>query len=239
MKVEVYELIASRAAGGRNSGSTRRGGPPRRVAARWLTGIFTGGISLAILPGSGSAQIVDQYFPTNVPGYDQSVLGRARPEYAPTGVRVGSFNLLPAFSEGLGYDDNILGSSNSRRGSLLVDTRASLSANSNWSRDNVGADLSVDDTRYPDQNSLSYTNWTASLGGALDIGRDQATASYSHLSLHQLANSIDSRGITQPVPYTDDNVRLGYRTNSDGSRCCRASPSVHSDSATWPPHLRP
>jgi hypothetical protein len=70
-----------------------------------------------------------------VPGYDQSVLGRARPEYAPSGVRVGSFNLLPSLSEGLGYDDNILGSSNGKRGSLLVDTRASLSANSDWSRD--------------------------------------------------------------------------------------------------------
>jgi hypothetical protein len=182
------------------------------MAASWIAGIFAGGMSALILPAAGHAQIVDQYFPTNVPGYDQSVLGRARPEYAPSGVRVGSFNLLPSLSEGLGYDDNILGSSNGKRGSLLVDTRASLSANSDWSRDSVGADLTVDDTRYPDQNSLSYTNWTASLGGALDIGRDQATASYSHLSLHQLGSDIDSQGITQPVPYTDDNVRLGYRT---------------------------
>ena len=207
----MYERIASRAAVGRDSGEARLE-KRRRAPAGWVAGIVAGGIVLFCRPGTGHAQLVDQYFPTNVPGYDQSVLGRARPEYAPTGVRVSSFNLLPALSEGLGYDDNVLGSSNSKRGSLLVNTRASLAANSDWSRNSVGADLSVDDTRYPDQNSLSYTNWTASLGGALDVGRDQATLSYSHLSLHQLANDIDSQGITQPVPYTDDNVRLGYQT---------------------------
>jgi hypothetical protein len=174
--------------------------------------MVAGGISLLAAPGMVRAQLVDQYFPTDVPGYDQSVLGRARPEYASTGVRVGSFNLLPALTEGIGYDNNVLGSSQGQRSSLLVNTRASLSANSDWSRDSVGADLTVDDTRYPDQTGLSYTNWTASLGGALDIGRDQAVASYSHLSLHQLGSDIDSRGINQPVPYTDDNVRLGYRT---------------------------
>ena len=201
MKVEVYERIASRAAG-----SWQRLRPAARAA-----GLLAGGWSILAGPGTAHAQIIDQYFPTNVPGYE-NVLSRPRPEYAPTGVRVGSFDLFPELDEAIGYDNNILGRSSGAISSPLLNTRAALSANSDWSRNSVGANLSVDDTRYFDQPNQSYTNWTASLGGTLDIGRDQLTGSYSHLSLHQLGSDIDNGGITTPVPYTVDNVRVGYRT---------------------------
>ena len=55
-----------------------------------------------------------------------TVASRARPDFDPPGVRVDSFLLHPQLEEGLGYDDNVFGSSSGRRGSWLVGTHPSL-----------------------------------------------------------------------------------------------------------------
>lgn len=187
------------------------------AGARLTLGLGLASVLLAAWqPEAAEAQILDQYFPVNVPGYDPfslgSVAARPRPEYDPLGVRVGSFVLLPQLSEGLGYDNNILATKNGRLSSFLVNTRGSVQANSDWSRDSLGANITVNDVRYPQQDTQSYTNVTASVGGSLDIGRDKATLAYSHFSLHQLPSDIDNVGITEPIPFQVDTVRSGYRT---------------------------
>ena len=82
------------------------------------------------------------YFPEGVPGYGLApgvtVASRARPDFDPAGVRLGSFLLHPQWEEGLGYDDNVLGSGDRKRGSWLVGTHPSLLVGSDWSRDSLG-----------------------------------------------------------------------------------------------------
>lgn len=188
----------------------------RRPASGWVVVPLLACLATGFYSEPARAQILDQYFPTNVPGYDpfsvESVAARPRPDYDPLGVRVGSFDLMPQLSTGIGYDNNILATKNNRLSSFLVNTHSALQANSDWSRDSVGANVTVNDVRYPQADEQSYTNWTASLGGTLDIGRDKATLAYSHLSLHQLPSDIDNFGITQPVPFRVDNFRGGYQT---------------------------
>ncbi len=54
------------------------------------------------------------------------------------------------------------------------------------------------------------TNWTASLGGTLAVGRDQLTVSVAHLSLHQARTELDALPSDAPVAYQVDDVRVGY-----------------------------
>ena len=110
----------------------------------------------------------------------------------------------------MGYDSNVLGNGQSPRGSWVVGTRPSLLIGSDWSRNSVGAYLGVDDERYLDLPQQSYTNWTASLGGTLSIGRDQLTLSGSHFSLHQPRTDLDAVPSDAPVAYQVDVVRAAY-----------------------------
>jgi hypothetical protein len=73
--------------------------------------------------------------------------------------------------------------------------------------------LSVDDVRYPSLSQQSYTNWTASLGGVYEIGRDVLTVGYSHLALTQTPGSLGVPQLLQPLPYTIDVGAIDYRIN--------------------------
>ena len=133
-----------------------------------------------------------------------------RPDFDPPGVRVGSFLLRPQWAEGLGYDNNVFGSSDGGRGSWLVGTHPSLLVGSDWSRHSLGGYVGVDDLRYLDQPRQSQTNWTAAVGGALSVGRDQLTVSVAHLGLHQARTELDALPSDTPVAYRVDDIRVGY-----------------------------
>jgi len=159
------------------------------------------------------AQLLSAYFPSGVPGYATApgvtVLSRARPDYNSLGARLDSFMLLPRLDEGLGHDSNVFGGS-SGRGSWIVGTHPSLLVNSDWSRDALGGYLGLDDTRYLDQPRQSRTDWTASLGGTLAVGRDQLTLALAHLALHQDRTELDALPSDRPVAYQVDDARAAY-----------------------------
>ena len=160
------------------------------------------------------AELLSDYFPAGVPGYGTApgvtVASRARPEFDPPGVRAGSFLLHPSLEKGFGYDDNVLGSDVVRRGSAYIGTHPSLLVNSDWSRDSLAGYLGADDLRYLDQPRQSETNWTASLGGALSVGRDQLTVAAAHFSLHQPRTDLDALPSDEPVAYQVNDLRAGY-----------------------------
>jgi hypothetical protein len=188
--------------------------------AAWLRsainarGIGTG-IALACVFACGGvqAELLSAYFPPGVPGYGDApgvtVLSRARPDYDSLGTRVDSFVVQPRLDQGLGYDSNVFGSA-SPRGSWIVGTHPSLLVNSDWSRDSLGAYLGLDDWRYLDQPSQRRTNWTASVGGTLAVGRDQLSLAVAHFSLHQDRTELDALPSDTPVAYQVDNVRAAY-----------------------------
>jgi hypothetical protein len=159
------------------------------------------------------AELLSAYFPPGVPGYGDApgvtVLTRARPEYDSLGTRIGSFMLQPQLDQGLGYDSNVFGSA-SPRGSWILGTHPSLLVNSDWSRDSLGAYLGLDDWRYLDQPSQSRTNWTASVGGTLAVGRDQLSLAVAHFALHQDRTELDALPSDTPVAYQVDNARAAY-----------------------------
>jgi hypothetical protein len=168
----------------------------------------------ALLPvGECRAQYLQTYFPTTVPGYDQelgvTVLSRQRPLYEQPGIRAGGFLTKLGLDEGLGYNSNVLGTQ-SGSGSWVLQTAPSLSANSEWSRNSLGINLTVDNFQYWNTPLQSHTDATASIGGGYTIGRHDLTLAYSHLSLHQSPGDFGSVPSDSFVHYQVDDVRSDY-----------------------------
>ena len=189
---------------------------PHRSALLRLRGpLLLLGLSLA-MARPGQAQLIDEYLPPGIPGYDTdlavTVQSRLRPAYEPPGVRVGNFIIRPEATESFGFNSNVAGLSKGYSGSPELETRAAVSADSDWSIHGINAFANVDQLRYFDQPTQNQTNWQAGIGGHYDLGRDQITAVYTHSNLNQSPLNIDSFGISTPVPYQTDDVRLGYTT---------------------------
>ena len=157
--------------------------------------------------------LLDRYFPLGVPGYNTepgvTVTSRLRPEYEAPGVQVGSLIVRPQVTESLGYNDNVLGTRKGS-GSFDLNSQASVAVNSNWGRNSLGGLVSVDDQRLPGQSTQNRTNWTTSLGGTYEFGRDVLAVGYTHIATHQLPTDLASFPTDQPLPFTLDNVHISY-----------------------------
>lgn len=176
-----------------------------------MRGMATAIVVVCCCPAVARAQLLSRYIPDYAPGLTgtpEDVQSRTQPEYQSGGVHAGAFIVRPRLLESFGYDSNVDGVTGGRS-SATVDTQASVSATSDWSRNSVTAQLSVDDQRYPQRPIQDFTNWTASLGGTLDIGRDQFIGGYSHLNVVQTPRNLGAVTAVS-VPFQVDSVSLGY-----------------------------
>jgi hypothetical protein len=174
------------------------------------------GVIGAALGGHGAAaQVIDSYLPPIGGGFDSMVLGRPQPLYDSAGVNLGSFVIRPLLRESIGYDSNpqaITGG----RGSPLIEDQASVSATSNWVRNSLVANLSVDQVNYTALPIQNATSWSAGIAGTYDVGFDKLFASYTHQSLTERPGQIGAVNLTQPLAYVVDDYRLGYNFNTAG-----------------------
>ncbi len=181
--------------------------------ARWHRWACAG-LGCAVACSGVRAELLSTYFPDGVPGYGTApgvtVASRARPEYDAPGVRMDTFLLHPTVEESTGYDSNVLGAASGGQGSWLIGTKPSLLVNSDWSRDSLGGYLGLDNERYLELPAQSFTNWTASLGGAVAVGRDQLTIGVSHFALHELRTDLDALPSDTPIGYQVEDARAGY-----------------------------
>lgn len=174
-------------------------------------------VGCSLIGNGAAADWLDTLFPPGVPGYGTApgvtVLSRLRPETQPEGVRSGAFILRPAWEQSIGYDDNVLGGP-APLGSWVVGTRPSLLVASDWSRDALGAYVSADDRRDLEAPAQSRTDWTASLGGSIDLGRDRLTVAAAHIDGYEDRTELDALPTDRPVPFRVDDVRAAYAWSS-------------------------
>jgi hypothetical protein len=168
--------------------------------------------SLAIgLPGAAHAQLLDRYYPANVPAY-QDWAQQAAPQendsiYGPLGVRVGSFVIEPNVTEAIGYDSNPFGIAGGK-GSADNNLSGSVAVNSDWARNSINAALSVDRVDYFSYPGQSYTTWAATAGGVVNYGDDVIQAGYSHLNAVTLPTDVGTFGVAQPITDQVDDFRI-------------------------------
>ncbi|NVN11645.1 MULTISPECIES: outer membrane beta-barrel protein [Nguyenibacter] len=159
------------------------------------------------------AQLISQYFPSDLPGYsspDQadSVVMRQLLSNRPAGIPVGSFILRPSAAVAGGYNTNTLAAPHTASPEFEFD--GGLKLNSNWTRNALGVFASVSDRRFPSIPFADYTNWSAGTGGSVALGNDTLALGYTHYQLHLSSMDLGNFGVSRPVPYDANDVRLTY-----------------------------
>jgi hypothetical protein len=182
-----------------------------RFARRLITGNAVA-ILLLLSAGHAHAQLVDEFFPGPIPGYQAnlsaSVINRIENLDAPTGVEVGDFVIRPEVSEYGGYNSNVLGQPGTASPSLS--TSAGVQVNSNWDRDAVGVSANVSENQFFNLPVANYTSWGTAVGGTLTLGNDALSGGFSHQNKYLSAEDLGVTGIISPVPYSVDDARISY-----------------------------
>jgi hypothetical protein len=186
----------------------------KKLLAAWCHGLpLLGGLVPLLAPGAAHAQLLSRYLPQSVPGYEldpiQAVMQNGGPDYNPVGWRVDDFVIRPAVDESFGYDQNPLGL-NGGKSSVVVDSAASVNANSDWSRNSLGASFSINDLEYLNLPIANQRTDTAFVGGRLDIGRDSIDLSAGHIDSDLGPTDVFTEGLVAPVPYESNDIRAAY-----------------------------
>lgn len=168
----------------------------------------------AALPAQ--AQLLGQYYPVGIPGhstwFSDAVPDRPHTQYDPLGVCAGDVVVRPSVSESVGADSNISATPHPV-GSMLIDTQGSVGVASDWSRDAIEAGAGFDNRSYVQHPSASYTNWSAGLGGRIDIGRGHVDLATTHLTATTEATAIGTLGAGMPVTVALDSAHAGYQAS--------------------------
>ncbi|WP_284944670.1 outer membrane beta-barrel protein [Acidisoma cladoniae] len=171
--------------------------------------------------GAACAQTTtDAYFPTGNTGYDQqlgvTVLSRLRPAYDAPGIHLGGFTIRPNLDQTIFDNSNVNGSSDSGASSRSwgSQTAASVSGQSDWSRNSLAATVGVDHFQFFGLPSETYTDYNIGLSAGYTIGDSPLTASYSHQSFHSLGTAIGTAKSDTPQLNETDSGELSYTFNT-------------------------
>jgi hypothetical protein len=167
---------------------------------------------LVLSAGSARAQLVDEFFPGQIPGYQAnlsgSVVNRIENLDDPIGVEVGDFVIRPEVSESAGYNSNLLGQPGT--GTPSLSTSAGVKVNSDWDRDAVGVSANVNENQFFNLPFANFTSWGTAAGGTLTLGNDALSVGYSHQQDYLSAEDLGVVGIVSPVPYSVDDARISF-----------------------------
>jgi len=140
-----------------------------------------------------------------------SVFQRARPDYDPLGIHMGSFYAYPAISVGGTYNSNIYATPTGVVGDWYTDIQPSLSVNSDWNRHAVALNALLEQRIYATQSSENQTNFGVQGAGRYDIATDEYIASDAgYLLNHEDRSSQNANFGINPTEYHVTNFDLSY-----------------------------
>ena len=136
-------------------------------------------------------------------GGNVSVLDRARPDYDPIGVPVGTFRLYPSLNTQLEYVDNIYASQNGRASDGIFPITP-------WSRNAFSISGDVSRNEYFTFSNNDTTNYGVRLNGRLDLLReDSVVVGYDHeFATEPRTNSIVAQESPNPSQFTHDGASV-------------------------------
>ena len=97
----------------------------------------------------------------------------ADPAYAPLGLRIGTFTVLPAFTQWVGYDTNPDQTvPRAQKGSAALRSEGEVAFRSDWSSSALSGELRGGYTEYPDNQEASRPNGSGVTRLRVDMNRD-------------------------------------------------------------------
>lgn len=140
----------------------------------------------------------------------EGVTDRARPDYDPAGVRVGSFLLFPSVEIGIGYDDNIGRANTNATDSFGLTISPEVQLRSQWGRHELNLFSQADALFYEADSDLDYTDYGFGFDGRIDVGSStsiEGGASYLELN-EELRTVTAPAGASEPTEYSSFDARL-------------------------------
>jgi hypothetical protein len=200
-----------------------------RIPARVAGALLLGAVPVSVLPVSGAlAQqplaIGQPMFigPPSATGITRqdvergvTVDSRQRRDYAPLGVRLGSFVLNGVLDVGPGFDSNLQGTKNNRKSDGFVDEAVSLNLDSNWTTHALGAFANMDARQYFSNSGFDWTDWEIGGYGRYDFNAfSNLEGRYRHIQDHLdvFSPDVQTAGVTRPVPYSSDEFTVNGNT---------------------------
>lgn len=104
-------------------------------------------------------------------GRNEGVAERSRPDYDPLGVRFGALIVRPSLTAEAGTDSNIFYQAANEQDDVVLALRPRLTAETDWSRHRLYAEIGADDLKYQDNDSEDRTDVFARGEGRLDVIR--------------------------------------------------------------------
>ena len=130
----------------------------------------------------------------------ETVTSRARPEYDPLGVTVGSFILLPSVALEQLYDDNIFDTDNNTEDDFITRVVPRFDLRSNWQNHALNFEGGAAIDRFWDNSDEDTEDYDIGASGRIDIKRStnvRLRSSYEHT--HEDRGSPDDAQGTRPT----------------------------------------
>jgi hypothetical protein len=148
------------------------------------------------------------------PDPNVSVTSRARPDYDPLGIRARGFLIYPSVTVQGAYDDNVLATNDDEEDDFIFTFSPRIAVRSNFPRHSLNFTVQSDVGRYVDQTNEDFWDYGATLGGRLDITRDnRLTAAAAVGREHESRDDPDDPGADvadEPVEYYVFAGQLGF-----------------------------
>ena len=142
---------------------------------------------------------------------DLSVLTRKNPSYDPLGVRFSSLLLHAGMDNTVQYTDNLYSSTGNEIDDILYKVSPFVTLRSDFARHALSASLSAQNGVYKDTSDENYTDYAASVSGAVDISDElRAPASVSYNRKHsKRSDPDDDDTLLEPTVYHELGVNGG------------------------------
>jgi hypothetical protein len=139
----------------------------------------------------------------------KTVVQRWRPQYAPLGVRAGSFVIHPSLTIAEIYSDNIFRTSTSETSDFVTRFIPRVRVSSDWNNHSLSAVASGNIGRYQDNSFEDYEDYTLGVGGRLDVRRGtNVKARLRTRRRHEDRSSPDDAGGRHPTEYDVHSAEL-------------------------------
>ncbi len=129
------------------------------------------------------------------PRRGETVQSRARPQYDPLGVRMGSFVLFPNLAVQEQYESNIYATSNDEDDDFITRVLPNLRLQSDWNNHELVVETGGDIGFYADHSDEDFQDYYVASRGRIDVRRStQLTLGGAFRHLHESRESPDSPG---------------------------------------------
>ena len=132
--------------------------------------------------------------------------------FDPLGIRAGSFLLKPWFESGIGYDTNPLATNTNPKPSLYQQYATGLTAQSDWSRHALAADIRGSYTQYDNVSGNNRPEIDSILRGRIDVSDRTRYALEGHFQLttESAGNPDAPTDVVRPPPIVTTGGSVGF-----------------------------